>query len=158
MLLFAGAPTLAIAFPLAVLVGATSMTFMTSATAIVQLRAEPQMRGRVLALQSMVFLGSTPIGGPILGAVCDEWGPRAGVLVGAVAAFAAAAWGAVAIRRGLRSTRAQSPRSARRARMPSFELRTRHHPVDEPHPERFRGRRPGAPRTAAPTRRRVRRR
>jgi MFS family permease len=120
MLVFAGAPTLAIAFPLAVLVGATSMTFMTSATAIVQLRAEPQMRGRVLALQSMVFLGSTPIGGPILGAVCDEWGPRAGVVVGAVAAFAAAAWGAVAVRRGLRASRAQPPPPARPARMPSF--------------------------------------
>ena len=99
MLLFAGAPTLAIAFPLAVLIGAASMTFMTSSTAIVQLRADPQMRGRVLALQSMVFLGSTPIGGPILGAVCDAWGARAGVLVGAIAAFAAAAWGFVAARR-----------------------------------------------------------
>jgi MFS family permease len=99
MLLFAGAPTLAVAFSLAVLVGAASMTFMTSSTAIVQLRADPQMRGRVLALQSMVFLGSTPIGGPILGAVCDAWGARAGVLVGAAGAFAAAAWGYVATRR-----------------------------------------------------------
>ena len=99
MLLFAGAPTLAIAFPLAVLIGATSMTFMTSSTAIVQLRSDPQMRGRVLALQSMVFLGSTPIGGPILGAICDVWGARAGVLVGAVAAFAAAVWGVYAVRR-----------------------------------------------------------
>ena len=120
MLLFAGAPTLAVAFPLAVLVGATSMTFMTSATAIVQLRAEPQMRGRVLALQSMVFLGSTPIGGPILGAVCDEWGPRTGVLVGAIAAFAAALWGALAVRRGLKSSSAQRQRSSPRARASSL--------------------------------------
>jgi MFS family permease len=111
MLVFAGAPTLAVAFPLAVLVGATSMTFMTSATAIMQLRAEPQMRGRVLALQSMVFLGSTPIGGPILGAVCDEWGARAGVLVGAIAAFAAALYGGLAVRRGLRESRRSGPRA-----------------------------------------------
>lgn len=120
MLVFAGAPTLAIAFPLAVLVGATSMTFMTSSTAIVQLRAEPQMRGRVLALQSMVFLGSTPIGGPILGAVCDEWGARAGVLVGAIAAFGAAAWGVYAVRRGVRSSRPASPQSRPRARASSL--------------------------------------
>ena len=124
MLLFAGSPTLAIAFPIAVLVGATSMTFMTSATAIVQLRADPQMRGRVLALQSMVFLGSTPIGAPILGAVCDEWGPRAGVLVGAVAAFAAAAWGAVAIRRAISDPGARPPRSGARHRARSWRAPT----------------------------------
>ena len=122
MLLFAGAPTLAFAFPLAVLVGATSMTFMTSATGIMQLRAEPQMRGRVLALQSMVFLGSTPIGGPLLGAVCDEWGARAGVLVGAVAAFAAAVWGTVAVRHSLRSSRARSQRSEPQARVPPLRV------------------------------------
>ena len=116
MFVFAGAPTLAIAFPLAVLVGATSMTFMTTSTAIVQLRADPQMRGRVLALQSMVFLGSTPIGGPILGAICDAWGARVGVLVGAVAAFGAAAWGVYAVRRGVRAPRPEQPQSRPRAR------------------------------------------
>jgi MFS family permease len=124
MLVFAGSPTLAVAFPIAVLVGATSMTFMTTATAIVQLRADPQMRGRVLALQSMVFLGSTPIGAPVLGAVCDEWGPRAGVLVGAVAAFAAAAWGTVAVRRGIKDPGAQPPRSGARDRARSWRAPT----------------------------------
>jgi MFS family permease len=99
LLLFAGSPTLAIAFPISVLVGAASMTFITSATAIAQLRADPQMRGRVLALQTMVFLGSTPIGGPILGAVCDAWGARAGLLVGAASGFIAAAWGFLMTRR-----------------------------------------------------------
>ena len=57
------------------------------------------MRGRVLALQAIVFLGSTPIGGPLLGAVCDWFSPRAGILVGAIACLAAAAWGSYAIRR-----------------------------------------------------------
>ena len=47
---------------------------MTTSTAIVQLRSDPSMRGRVLALQAMVFLGSTPIGGPILGYVCEHFG------------------------------------------------------------------------------------
>ena len=67
MLVFAGAPTLLSAFPIALLVGGASIAFMTASTSIVQIRAEPQMRGRVLALQAMVFLGSTPIGGPLLG-------------------------------------------------------------------------------------------
>ena len=97
------APNLGIAYALAILVGFTSIAFMTTATAIVQLRADPVMRGRVLALQAMVFLGSTPIGGPILGFVCDTFGPRSGLLLGAVAALGAAAWGGLRMRRLVRS-------------------------------------------------------
>ena len=55
------------AFPIAVLVGLTSVAFITASTAIVQMRSDPAMRGRVLALQAMVLIGSTPIGGPLLG-------------------------------------------------------------------------------------------
>jgi hypothetical protein len=77
---------------------------MTTATAIVQLRADPIMRGRVLALQAMVFLGSTPIGGPILGVVCDWLGARAGMVLGGVAGLGAAGWGAFMIRRAGRAT------------------------------------------------------
>ena len=47
--------------------GVASIAFLDASTAIVQLEAAPEMRGRVLALQAMVFLGSTPIGGPIVG-------------------------------------------------------------------------------------------
>jgi hypothetical protein len=47
----------------------------------------------------MVFLGSTPIGGPLLGAIVDAFGARTGVMVGGVAALAAAAWGWEASRR-----------------------------------------------------------
>jgi MFS family permease len=74
-------------------VGAGSIGFMTSSTALVQLLADPAYRGRVLALQSMVFLGTTPIGGPFIGWVSDSLGPRVGILVGAAACFAAAFWG-----------------------------------------------------------------
>ncbi len=93
MLLLAISPNQAIAFPVALLVGLASITFMTASTSIVQMRADPSMRGRVLALQSMVFLGSTPIGGPILGVVCEQFGARTGVAIGGVAAMAAAGWG-----------------------------------------------------------------
>jgi predicted MFS family arabinose efflux permease len=93
MLAFAAVPDLAWAFPVGLLVGAGSISFLTTSTAIVQVRAAPEMRGRVLALQAIVFLGSTPIGGPILGVVSDTFGPRAGVLLGGVATCAAAGWG-----------------------------------------------------------------
>jgi MFS family permease len=94
MLLMSAMPNLASAFAVAAVVGFASVTFLTASTAILQLRADPAMRGRVLALQAMVFLGSTPIGGPILGAICDTLGVRAGLIVGGMAALVAATWGA----------------------------------------------------------------
>jgi MFS family permease len=99
MLLLATAPTLGSAFPLALVVGAASIAFMTASTAIVQTRSAPEMRGRVLALQAMVFLGSTPIGGPLVGKICDVYGARAGLVLGGVATLAAAGWGLLALRR-----------------------------------------------------------
>src|SRR5580765_1270986 len=65
MLVMAATPVFGLVLPVAVIVGFASMVFMTAATAIVQIRSDPQMRGRVLALQAMVFIGSTPIGGPL---------------------------------------------------------------------------------------------
>jgi MFS family permease len=96
-------PNIASAFPVALLVGCTSVGFMASSTAIVQVRADSAMRGRVLAIQAMVFIGSTPIGGPLIGAICDRYGARAGLLLGAVAAVAAGSWGWAALRRADRA-------------------------------------------------------
>ncbi len=92
-------PDLAAAFPAALLLGFTSIAFMTSSTSIVQMYAAPAMRGRVLALQAIVFLGSTPIGGPFLGWICDAFGARAGLFLGGVAALGAGALGAFLGRR-----------------------------------------------------------
>jgi MFS family permease len=92
-------PNAAFAFPVGLLVGLGSIAFLTASTAIVQIRSDPQMRGRVLALQAMVFLGSTPIGGPIVGWICEHVGPRYGVAVGALAALGAGAWGLMKARR-----------------------------------------------------------
>ncbi|MEO7555297.1 MAG: MFS transporter [Acidimicrobiales bacterium] len=108
MVLLAAAPSLPFAFPAALVVGVTSISFLTGSTAIVQLRADPAMRGRVLALQAMVFLGSTPIGGPILGLVCEVLGARYGLVLGAAACFAAAAVGLSAGRRAEAATRLRS--------------------------------------------------
>jgi MFS family permease len=102
MLALAAMPTLGAAFPAAVFVGFTSVAFMTTSTTMLQLRADPTMRGRVLALQAMVFLGSTPIGGPVVGAICQRFGARAGLVVGGVACLVAGAYGLSAGRRLLR--------------------------------------------------------
>ena len=98
MAVIAASPNLLSSYPIAVFVGLFSILFMTSSTAIVQTRADPQMRGRVLALQAVLMLGSTPIGGPIVGLICQVSSARVGFLVGAVACFAAAAWGGAAAR------------------------------------------------------------
>ncbi len=92
MVVLALAPALPVAYLGVVIVGLGSIGFMTSSTATIQLRAEPAYRGRVLALQAMVFLGSTPVGGPFVGWVADRFGPRAAVMVGAGACFVAATW------------------------------------------------------------------
>jgi MFS family permease len=99
MALMTFAPNTAVAFPIGLLVGLGSIAFLTASTAIVQIRSDPTMRGRVLALQAIVFLGSTPIGGPIVGWISEHMGPRYGVAVGAVAALGAGAWGFVRARR-----------------------------------------------------------
>jgi hypothetical protein len=91
-----------------VAVGVASITFMTASTAIVQLRADPAMRGRVLALQAIVFLGSTPIGGPIVGWVSEQYGARSGVMLGGIGALVAAAYGWRASRRLTTATPAPS--------------------------------------------------
>jgi MFS family permease len=91
--LLAVVPNLAVALPVGLVLGVCSITFLTMSTAIVQLRAAPEMRGRVLALQAMLFLGSTPIGGPIVGWVAQEFGARWSLVLGAVACLLAGAWG-----------------------------------------------------------------
>ncbi len=99
MLALAVAPNQPIAFAIGATMGFTSISFMTASTALVQLRADPMMRGRILALQAMVFLGSTPIGGPIIGVVCERFGARYGLAIGALATLGAAAYGWTTVRR-----------------------------------------------------------
>jgi MFS family permease len=65
----------------------------------VQLAVDPAMRGRVMALYSVVFLGSTPIGAPLVGWIAEVAGPRAGLVLGAAAALIAAAGARVAFAR-----------------------------------------------------------
>jgi MFS family permease len=65
--------------------GAFSITFIATANTTLQLTAPPDMRGRVMALYAVAFLGSTPIGSPIVGWVSQAYGPRVGIGLGGVA-------------------------------------------------------------------------
>ena len=85
------APTLAVALVALVLIGVASIGFLTLGNATLQLTTAPEMRGRVMALWSVAFLGSTPVGGPVVGWIGQSLGPRYALGVGAVAAFAAGA-------------------------------------------------------------------
>ncbi len=101
------APNLAVALVGMALVGAFSVAFLSTGNSTLQLAADPQMRGRVMALWAVAFLGSTPIGGPIAGVVVQYFGSRAGLLLGAVACLVAAAMGAVVARRSAAVGRAE---------------------------------------------------
>jgi predicted MFS family arabinose efflux permease len=92
-------PGVAWALPAAALLGGTSVIYMTTTTALAQLRAERHMTGRVLALQTVLMIGTTPIGGPILGWLSDAVGARAPLVAGGVAALAVAGFALVAGRR-----------------------------------------------------------
>lgn len=71
--------------------GAASVVFSSTTNATIQLRAAPHMRGRVVALYIVAFMGSTPLGGPLVGAIGEQAGARAALAVGAIGCFAAAA-------------------------------------------------------------------
>lgn len=71
-------------------VGFSALTMLTSANAAVQTTTTPTMRGRVMALYSMVLMGATPIGAPLVGWIGEHVSPRWAVGVGGVAALAIA--------------------------------------------------------------------
>jgi MFS family permease len=88
-LLAAGAPTLAMELVVLAPLGAASVTLAASINSALQLASEPSMRGRVMALYSIVFLGSTPIGGPLAGWLAEAIDPRAALVMAGVAAITA---------------------------------------------------------------------
>lgn len=93
------APNLTVELLALAAVGAASVTFLAKGNSTLQLAAAPQMRGRVMALWAVAFLGSTPIGGPLAGAVAQYLGPRWGLGLGALACAAAALLGGLVLRR-----------------------------------------------------------
>ncbi len=96
--------------------GAASIGFIATANATLQLTSDPAMRGRVMALYAMAFLGTTPIGAPLVGAIAQWTSPRVALLSGAVATVVAA---------GLLMWRHQA--GARRTRVAGDEVAERIH-------------------------------
>ncbi|WP_442778656.1 MFS transporter [Actinomadura sp. WAC 06369] len=69
--------------------GIALMTFTTSANATMQLSVAPEMRGRVMGLYMLVFLGTNPIGAPFIGWVAETFGPRTSIVLGGIVCAAA---------------------------------------------------------------------
>ena len=104
MLAVSFAPTMIIAVLGMVLVGVFSIAFTSLTNTILQIESAPAMRGRVMSLWSMAFLGSTLIGAPLIGWIASQAGPRWGIAVGGLAALAAAGVGVYALREGRHTT------------------------------------------------------
>ncbi|HEY3774337.1 MAG TPA: MFS transporter [Solirubrobacteraceae bacterium] len=93
------APSLALELVALALVGVANISFMATGNSTLQLTADPEMRGRVMSLWFVAFQGSTPIGGPVVGAAMGAFGARAGLGLGAVTIGVVALGGLIAARR-----------------------------------------------------------
>ncbi|NJD58145.1 MAG: MFS transporter [Anaerolineales bacterium] len=91
-------PTLYLSGLLLVLAGACSIYFTSLGNTILQLSSSPQMRGRVMSFWSMAFLGSTTIGGPLVGWFAQTFGDRWGLAIGGLAGLAAGLLGLINLR------------------------------------------------------------
>jgi MFS family permease len=98
------APTMVWAVLGMVVVGGFSIMFTSLTNTILQIESAPEMRGRVMSLWSMAFLGSTVIGAPIIGWIGEHVDPRWSMATGGIAALVAAAVGLYALRGGRHTT------------------------------------------------------
>jgi MFS family permease len=87
----AAAPDMALELVALIFVGYGSITFNSFAKTTLQLAAKPTMRGRVMALWALAWLGSTPVGGPIVGWIGQAAGARWSLVVGGLATLACGA-------------------------------------------------------------------
>jgi len=94
----AWAPNAAVAVLWSLPLGIGGGGFISAGNGITQQESPPDMRGRLLALTAVAFLGSTPVGGPITGAIGDRIGPEWSLAYGSVIAFATAVGGAAFLR------------------------------------------------------------
>ena len=93
------APTYESFAVLAIPTGLAMLTMVTAANATIQITTDESVRGRVMALYSMIFMGATPIGSPFIGWVGEQFGARWSILVGGGASLAigviAGVWGLI---------------------------------------------------------------
>ncbi|MPZ65733.1 MAG: MFS transporter [Pseudonocardiaceae bacterium] len=79
--------------------GAAALTFSTAVNSTVQLSVDPEMRGRVMGLYMLLFLGGNPIGGPVMGWIAETVNGRAPLVVGGIVSLLATLGCAVALAR-----------------------------------------------------------
>jgi MFS family permease len=84
------APDVAVACVLLLLTGLSAFSFVTLASTTLQLHSAPSYRGRIMALWVFVYIGTTPIGSILTGAISSAGGTRAALLTGAGACLVAA--------------------------------------------------------------------
>jgi len=111
-LALAWSPELWMALVLSVPVGIGGAAFISAQNAIVQAEAPADMRGRLLALGAVAFLGSTPVGAPITGLIADHVSAQWSLGYGSIIALVACAVGWVARERATRSMPQSPQRSA----------------------------------------------
>lgn len=99
MISVAFSPNLMIAIAGMIMVGVFSIAFTSLGNSILQLESKPEMRSRVMALWAMAFLGSTPIGGPIIGWIGEHLNPRWGMGVGGISALSAGIFAMIAMKK-----------------------------------------------------------
>ncbi len=92
-MLAAIAPAIAVEAVALIALGAAAVTFAATINSSLQLAVAPEMRGRVMSLYSVVFLGSTPIGGPLAGWLSQTYDPRWALALAAISGLSAA-WAA----------------------------------------------------------------
>jgi MFS family permease len=92
-LLAAAMPSLAMEIVVLAVLGAAAVTFAATINSTLQLAVTPEMRGRVMALYSVVFLGSTPIGAPLTGWLAQSYDPRVALVLAGISGLGAA-WAA----------------------------------------------------------------
>jgi MFS family permease len=85
-------PTLEVAFVFLFVLGTASVLFRTLVGSMLQLRADPAMRGRVISLFVLATGGTTPLGAPLVGWICETFGVRTALAIAATATAAAALW------------------------------------------------------------------
>lgn len=99
MLVLSAVPGVYMAIPAIFLMGVASILYMTSTTTIVQVETKPEIRARVLALQTVLLIGTTPIGGPLAGWLADIRGARVPILLGGIVCILTAVFGYFAAKR-----------------------------------------------------------
>src|SRR3712207_5438858 len=82
--------------------GAAALAFSVANNSFVQLGVDPQMRGRVMALYFMCFLGGTPLGAPLIGWISEHFGAPWGLILGGAVVVAAGVVAAAFLARGRR--------------------------------------------------------